>query len=102
MISLDLPELDPQIAEEPPNQMISLDMNDILVSNEQEALDPQLGDNVDLNTLLQNMPQDFIQPESKQKEPKVTKNRAHFNVTDFYDLRKIKYTLEFESPLKKK
>ena len=36
--------------------MISLDMNDILVSNEQEAPEPQLDNNVDLNTLLQNMP----------------------------------------------
>ena len=30
------------------------------------------------------------------------KNRAHFNLTDFYNLRKVKYTLELENPLTKK
>jgi hypothetical protein len=35
MISLDMTEVEPPAAE-PLNQMISLDMNDILVSNEQE------------------------------------------------------------------
>jgi hypothetical protein len=62
-------------------------MNDLLQSNDNEK---PVDCNVDFNLLMQN----FTQPETK-KEPKVSKNRAHFNITDFYELRKIKYTLEF-------
>lgn len=44
---------------------------------------------------MQGMNQDYSNFEEPKKEPKVSKNRAHFNLTDFYELRKIKYTLEF-------
>ena len=40
-------------------------------------------------------------PEPEKKERKI-KNRAHFNMCDFYNLRKVKCTLDFESPLSAK
>ena len=55
MISLDMASPEPEVSE-PPNQMISLDINDILVSNEQEVTQQEPDNNVDLNTLLNIIP----------------------------------------------
>ena len=45
--------------------------------------------------------QQVDEPELEKKEKKC-KNRVHYNLCDFYNLRKVKCTLEFESPLRKK
>jgi hypothetical protein len=43
-------------------------------------------------------------PGAVAPKPKANRNQAHLssNISEFYNLRKIKYTLEFESPLQKK
>jgi hypothetical protein len=50
-----------------------------------------------------NLGASFMDPELQEPpKPKPNKNRAHFNISDFYKLRKIKYTIEFDGPLKNK
>jgi len=45
--------------------------------------------------------QDFEEPPPKRQK-RDRGPRKHLHLTDFYRLRKVKYTLEFESPLNKK
>mmetsp|Transcript_10031 Transcript_10031/g.15261 ORF Transcript_10031/g.15261 Transcript_10031/m.15261 type:complete len:91 (-) Transcript_10031:4783-5055(-) len=53
-------------------------------------------------TMGSEKPLDEMFIDSKPKDTGPKPPRAHFHLTDFYTLKKIKYTLEFQSPLSAK
>ena len=67
---------------------------------QQDLVAANMNDPGDLQNQFQ-MNQQVDEPEPEKKEKKC-KNRVHYNLCDFYNLRKVKCTLEFESPLSKK
>lgn len=50
-----------------------------------------------LGQMIESKPDNAVK--DKPKEKREHRNKVQFNLLDFYNLKKVKYTLEFESPL---